>query len=1158
MRLTELNLEKYGVFDQRGLTFGEAGLTVVFGANEAGKSTSLAAITDFLFGVPDRSPHAAIFGGDAIRIGAVLRSQSGQTLSLRRRKGRTKTLTDSQGAAVDVGVLASLLGGTTRERFETLFGLDHERLRQGGAQLLTADGDIGRLIVEAGGGLRGLVERLSQLDEDIDKLFDTRRSEKRAFYQALDAYDDADRAAKGAMVSLDQYEKAERALEDAEAQLAALTQARSNLAADAARLERLARVAPILRNLDMVRAQLAAVPALGLPQNFDRQVTEAKQAKALAAQALSAAWERREALQVRLLALGQPIAMTGFEARVRDASERAIHVAKAREDRPNRCKELADSNQQLESLRRRLKLSVAEDLAPRLPTSSAIESVRELAVEAERRAPTILAAEQRLLELDAEERTLSAATAAAAERGHDRPAGVSVAELAAVPGALQGVDNRRRAADDALAKAQVRARGLGYDGLEALQLERFPSSDVLTQESVARETLSAERVRLISQRAEAERLDGAATGEIARLTEGAAVASDTALADARQRRTEALAPLRATHLSGQTATVPEVRQAEVEGVDEAVRMADEIADRHAAEAQRAATLAQAIKQQATARSDAAAAAKALAALDANLAQRDQALAGAFPQAVERFVEFIALKSALEERVAVLALWSEGQSLAESAKADEALLSGQLQILDLAERKCRLSPLPLSTIAERVRAALTALSELEQGHAAYRRDLTELARVESARAAAAQALEGLRRDAVAWTLRWAPSLAALGLDPTTSPDQATAAAMEWASAQGVLTTIETTQRRLDRMSEDAEALTSAVSAMGRDLGLALPDDEVAAAKMLEARWREHEDVRRHREQLEPELASAARAHSEAETALEAAESALQSLSHHVGSASLDLDALDLAAEAHATRRQLGETERALIETFGTAGDFKSETELREAWAERDVDVLRAEHAIAQDGAERADADRLAAFEAVLAARSVLAAYQSQAGVNSAVIAREAATAELHRVVERYIDLSLARDLIRDAIDKVRARQQDPLVARAGALFKAMTQGAYVGVGADIDAKGNPVVVGHNVSGSDVLVSKMSDGTRDQLYLAFRLAGLESYCAATEPLPFIADDILVHFDDARSTVTLEVLAAFGSTTQVLLFTHHDSIRQAALRLAETGQVQVLEMG
>ena len=70
--------------------------------------------------------------------------------------------------------------------------------------------------------------------------------------------------------------------------------------------------------------------------------------------------------------------MTGLESRVRDASERAIHVAKAREDRPNRDKELAESNQQLESLRRRLKLTVAEDLAPRLPAMAEAVKARDV------------------------------------------------------------------------------------------------------------------------------------------------------------------------------------------------------------------------------------------------------------------------------------------------------------------------------------------------------------------------------------------------------------------------------------------------------------------------------------------------------------------------------------------------------------------------------------------------------------------------------------------------------------------------------------------------------------------------------------------------------------------------------------------------------------
>jgi uncharacterized protein YhaN len=96
---------------------------------------------------------------------------------------------------------------------------------------------------------------------------------------------------------------------------------------------------------------------------------------------------------------------------------------------------------------------------------------------------------------------------------------------------------------------------------------------------------------------------------------------------------------------------------------------------------------------------------------------------------------------------------------------------------------------------------------------------------------------------------------------------------------------------------------------------------------------------------------------------------------------------------------------------------------------------------------------------------------------------------------------------------------------------------------VDDKGQPVVVGRRRSGAIVSVSTMSDGARDQLFLAFRLASVEAYCQAAEPLPFIVDDILVHFDDPRSLATLGLLAEFGRTTQVLLFTHHLSVRDAA---------------
>ncbi len=50
--------------------------------------------------------------------------------------------------------------------------------------------------------------------------------------------------------------------------------------------------------------------------------------------------------------------------------------------------------------------------------------------------------------------------------------------------------------------------------------------------------------------------------------------------------------------------------------------------------------------------------------------------------------------------------------------------------------------------------------------------------------------------------------------------------------------------------------------------------------------------------------------------------------------------------------------------------------------------------------------------------------------------------------------------------------------------------------------------------EVDVRGLSDGTRDQLYLALRLASLEHHARTGEPMPLILDDILIHFDDDRA--------------------------------------------
>lgn len=70
--------------------------------------------------------------------------------------------------------------------------------------------------------------------------------------------------------------------------------------------------------------------------------------------------------------------------------------------------------------------------------------------------------------------------------------------------------------------------------------------------------------------------------------------------------------------------------------------------------------------------------------------------------------------------------------------------------------------------------------------------------------------------------------------------------------------------------------------------------------------------------------------------------------------------------------------------------------------------------------------------------------------------------------------------------------------------------------------------------------LSEGTRDQLYLSLRIASLELQIqAGLPPLPFVADDLFVNFDDARAAAGFRVLKDLAKLTQVIYITHHDHL-------------------
>jgi uncharacterized protein YhaN len=66
--------------------------------------------------------------------------------------------------------------------------------------------------------------------------------------------------------------------------------------------------------------------------------------------------------------------------------------------------------------------------------------------------------------------------------------------------------------------------------------------------------------------------------------------------------------------------------------------------------------------------------------------------------------------------------------------------------------------------------------------------------------------------------------------------------------------------------------------------------------------------------------------------------------------------------------------------------------------------------------------------------------------------------------------------------------------------------------------------------------MSDGARDQLFFALRLAYIEDHSGRVGQCPVILDDVLMAFDNERAAAALRVLSELSKKTQVLLFTHH----------------------
>jgi uncharacterized protein YhaN len=400
----------------------------------------------------------------------------------------------------------------------------------------------------------------------------------------------------------------------------------------------------------------------------------------------------------------------------------------------------------------------------------------------------------------------------------------------------------------------------------------------------------------------------------------------------------------------------------------------------------------------------------------------------------------------------------------------------------------------------------------------------------------KALEKVRHAWSEWESQWVDALSALGLSAAASPEALTAQIEAIDQMREIIVRVnDLRNERIGKIEEDIAAfgreVAEIVSAVATDLTEQEPEDAVLE---LERRLDDARRIRELQKEKDKAIASFEEKIKEYQESRRNARESIRHLQETAGAGNIDelWTGIDKSDRWRYFQIELSQVTQTLTE----AGDGLPVTALQDECAVVDLDQVAArEETLGQELRELRE--RL--MEAREKRAETRQAFEAVGGDDAAARAaadRQAALAEMKEVAEQYVRVRSAVLLLQWAIDRYRREKQAPLLKCAGQLFTTLTQGSFSELGLEFDEHDHVHLSGLRPDGVRVDVNRMSTGTADQLYLALRVASVEDYLERASPLPFVADDLFINFDDARAAAGFEVLGQLAQRTQVIFFTHH----------------------
>ncbi|MDP1563996.1 MAG: AAA family ATPase [Pirellulaceae bacterium] len=1181
MNILRLDLIAFGPFEQQSLVFEQPrpGLHLVFGPNEAGKSSCRRAIGQWLFGIPHKSTDNFRHVSAKLRIGGLLCNEQGESLEVIRKKGRKDTLRsiDDQ-TTLPPDALRPFLGGVDVNTFQQRFSLDHQELIRGG-QALGVGSELGEVLFAAGTGIADIRTVQTKLQNRIRELFLPGGSVPK-INELIRQVADAKTHQRTLMLSAANWGEIEQRLEQAQQQCVTLDTDLRTLRRELRHWERLQRAIPQVARWRACQATLERLNhAPRLPNDFAQRRVQATTSLMSTVRAIHDVEQRIMNLTEKLETVHIQPDLLNFKSLIRSLHAKLSSLQKANHDRSRLVAEQRVAETQMADCQRDWRdYSSGDENRQAVSIGARLRSqLQELASEHASVTERYALCEANVKRL---ERDLNHAS-----DDHEPPAtecDLDDWQLALRP-LLKTLDLEQQATAAGLRSTESHHRvqellqslPLGPRTIESVVTLPVPLAETIDQFSY--ELAAIDRTEALTQtaneKAGQQRRDCERELNILRNTDQ--VPTEAELQATREQRNQlwqtlrfqpggadpSHQPLDAANASRDTTGIEPGNSAGAQDRASSFDQfwgltlrSDALADRLRREATRVAQLAQLLADL-----DVAVAEEQRQAEQMALVQRDRQLwqerwdslwrrCGLQPLSPREMLTWLRRFHELVD-----AIHSDRQLQATAHSLSQQAGSAKTLAIELTQRMGSTEPsthADLSTLVQRCEQQLQFLRLRKQQREQREQRRSDLqAALQDARGQEHAALE----SRIDWHRRWAEVLSGAGLHPTLAARDLHTMLETYDRHQFLGKELTKYQQRIAGIDRDQNSFDAEVEPLRTlDRRAATSRSEEVVAMLFEQLTRAELDLTR-REQWQTQLDEEQEEFRKQDRAKQDWERELLQLCHLAKCESID----ELAPIESDGLRRL-ESERELAEVQRHLYELAEATDLTEFVGQVEqtsADDVDWQITKTQERLHEIETHRASSLELVGRLKREL---ESLDGNSRAAEAQEDIVhglASIQHHAQQYIPLRLAAGILDRVIDRYRQANQNGVLARAGQLFAELTLGSFAGVQVELQENNTLQVMGIRPDGTTLVpTSGMSEGTCDQLYLAFRVALLETYLDRHPPIPLLVDDLLITFDDRRSVAALRVLAELARRTQVIFFTHHDRLIELAQQHLSSEQYSV----